>query len=136
MSVEFELHPTLARDTLPVAILSTSELRLMNDARFPWCILIPRIHGLTEWHHLPVLAQESLMVEMTSVSEVLLAESAITKLNVGALGNRVPQLHIHVLGRHPGDPAWPDPVWGFGSPQPYENGTAAALIARLRDAVQ
>ncbi len=135
MSTAFELHPVLARDTLPVAALPTAELRLMNDARFPWCILIPRIHGLTEWHHLPAEIYPPLMAEIKAVSEVLLAETGITKLNLGALGNRVPQLHIHVLGRHPDDPAWPDPVWGFGSPDPYPAGAADGLIARLRNAV-
>ncbi len=131
MSSAFELHPTLAADTLSVATLPISELRLMKDARFPWCILIPRVQGLTEWHQLPAGTHDPLMAEIKVVSEVLLAEPAITKLNVGALGNRVPQLHIHVLGRHPGDPAWPDPVWGFGTPEPYEDGSADGFIARL-----
>ena len=135
MSSSFELHPTLAVDTLPVAVLASSELRLMNDARFPWCLLIPRIAGLTEWHQLPAPMHAPLMAEITAVSEVLLAEPAITKLNLGALGNRIPQLHIHVLGRHPQDPAWPDPVWGFGTAEPYGPDSATALIQRLRTAV-
>lgn len=136
MTAVFELNPVLERDTLPIMITSTSELRLMNDARFPWCILIPRIHGLTEWHQLPPAVHGPVMAEIASVSEVLIAESLVTKLNVGALGNRVPQLHIHVVGRHPGDPAWPDPVWGYGVARPYAEGAASTLITRLRNGVQ
>ena len=136
MTAVFELNPVLERDTLPIMITSTSELRLMNDARFPWCILIPRIQGLTEWHQLPPAAHGPVMAEIASVSEVLIAEPLVTKLNVGALGNRVPQLHIHVVGRHPGDPAWPDPVWGYGVARPYAEGAAWPLITRLRNEVQ
>ncbi len=131
----FELHPRLARDTLPVASLGLSELLLMNDARFPWCILVPRRAGLREWHHLPATEQTRLMAEIEQVSEVLEALPGITKLNVGALGNLVPQLHIHVLGRHPDDAAWPGPVWGAGSPEPYAPGAAEGLMNRLRRSV-
>ena len=133
--MSFELHPILARDTLPVASLTQSELLLMNDRRFPWCILVPRIAGVAEWHHLPDAAQQMLMKEIVAVSGFLEALPEITKLNVGALGNRVPQLHIHVLGRHPEDPAWPDPVWGFGKAEPYEPGTAEELIESIRTVV-
>lgn len=132
--MSFELHPTLARDTLPVASLALSELLLMNDARYPWCILVPRVAGITEWHHLPASSQALLMTEITKVSEVLEVLPGITKLNVGALGNRVPQLHIHVLGRHPEDAAWPGPVWGAGSAEPYGPGAADSLIEQLRKA--
>ena len=107
----------------------------MNDRRFPWCILVPRIAGISEWHHLPEAAQQTVMKEITAVSRFLEALPEITKLNVGALGNRVPQLHIHVLGRHPEDAAWPDPVWGFASAEPYEAANAGALIESIRAAV-
>ena len=133
--MSFELHPVLARDTLPVAGLPESELLLMNDSRFPWCILVPRIAGTSEWHHLPEAVQQNVMKEITAVASFLEALPEITKLNVRALGNRVPQLHIHVLGRHPQDPAWPDPVWGFGTAQPYEAAAAEKLIDSIRAAV-
>lgn len=128
----FELHSTLARDTLPVASLALCELRLMNDARYPWCILVPRVPGIREWHHLSDPDQARLMAEVGQVSEVLEALPGITKLNVGALGNIVEQLHVHVLGRHPEDAAWPGPVWGQGSARPYVTGTADGLINLLR----
>ncbi len=134
--MSFELHQRLAADSLAVASLPVSDLRLMNDSRFPWCLLIPRLADLTEWHHLPAQAHPQIMAEIDLVSRVLQQEPAVTKLNVGALGNRVPQLHIHVLGRHPGDPAWPDPVWGNGSAIRYDQGQAEGLIGRLRAAVQ
>lgn len=134
--MSFSLHPVLARDSLPVAHLTTCELRLMNDCRFPWCLLIPRIADLSEWHQLPVAVHKQVMAEISLVSEVIESEPEVTKLNVGALGNRVPQLHIHVLGRHPGDRAWPDPVWGNGTPEPYREDAATDLIERLQSAVQ
>ena len=133
--MSFELHPVLARDTLPVRRLALSELLLMNDARFPWCILVPRIGGISEWHHLPASAQRTLMEEITLVSRFMEALPEVTKLNVGALGNRVPQLHIHVLGRHPQDAAWPEPVWGHGNPSPYPAAEASSLIESIRAAV-
>lgn len=134
--MNFQLHPKLAADSLAVTSLPVCDLRLMNDSRFPWCLLIPRLADLTEWHHLPAKVHSQVMAEIDLVSRVLQQELAVTKLNVGALGNRVPQLHIHVLGRHPGDPAWPDPVWGNGSAVSYDQGQAAGLIERLLTAAQ
>ena len=83
-------------------------------------------------HHLPADSQSLLMSEISRVSRTLEALPGITKINVAALGNRVPQLHVHVLGRHPEDATWPDPVWGAGSAEPYAAGAADALIERLR----
>jgi diadenosine tetraphosphate (Ap4A) HIT family hydrolase len=128
----FELHPVLAADTLPVTSLDVAELLLMNDARFPWCILVPRLVGLSEWHHLPADARLPFMQEIDVVSRALLELPGITKINVGALGNRVAQLHVHVLGRHPEDAAWPGPVWGFGTPEPYQEKAARARLSHLR----
>jgi diadenosine tetraphosphate (Ap4A) HIT family hydrolase len=133
--MSFELHPTLARDTLPVAKLGISQLLLMNDARFPWCILVPELPAISEWHHLPPAEQITVMEEITAVSNFLEHLPQVSKLNVGALGNRVPQLHIHVLGRHPEDAAWPDPVWGFGTPVAYEERAADLLVRQLRAAL-
>ena len=134
--MRFELHPQLAADTLQVASLDLSELRLMNDARFPWCILVPRVPDISEWHHLPQDQQSAVMAEISAVSDVIEALPGITKLNVGALGNRVPQLHIHVLGRHPDDAAWPDPVWGFGTPERYDTDAADDFVAQLSAALK
>jgi len=133
--MKFQLHPVLARDTLAVASLDVSELLLMNDARFPWCILVPRVPDISEWHHLPEELQGTVMSEISAVSSILETLPGITKLNVGALGNRVPQLHIHVLGRHPDDAAWPDPVWGYGTPERYATDAAEDFVARLQVAL-
>lgn len=132
MSSGFALHPVLAADTLPVASLAVSELVLMNDARFPWCILIPRYAGITEWHQLPADARLPFFEEMDRLSRCLLARPGITKINVGALGNRVAQLHVHVVGRHPADAAWPGPVWGAGAPEAYDEASARRLVDAIR----
>ncbi|HEY5644327.1 MAG TPA: HIT family protein [Pseudomonadales bacterium] len=130
MSSDFALHAVLAADTRHVATLGVSELLLMNDARFPWCILVPRFPGLTELHHLPAAARLPFMEELELVSRALLALPEVTKINVGALGNRVAQLHVHLVGRHPDDAAWPGPVWGVGRAEPYP---AEAADRRLRE---
>jgi len=135
MSNTFALHPVLATDTLPVASLDVSELLLMNDARFPWCILVPRFPELTELHQLPAAVWPTFFDELTRVSRCLLAQPGITKINVGALGNRVTQLHVHVVGRHAADAAWPGPVWGAGRAEAYDQASARALLERLRSEV-
>lgn len=128
----FTLHPQLAADCFVVGELALSRLLLMNDARFPWCILVPRRSGLRELHDLDEAEGQALWQELRALSPLLLAMDGINKLNVGALGNRVPQLHLHVVGRGPGDAAWPGPVWGAGQPQPYADGEAEARCLALR----
>jgi diadenosine tetraphosphate (Ap4A) HIT family hydrolase len=123
---EFSLHPTLAADTRRVAALPLSELLLMNDARFPWAIL-----GLTELHQLSREHRGLLMDELERTSTALLALPEVSKINVGALGNRVAQLHVHVVGRDPADPVWPDPVWGSGPAVPYGEAAAERLLRHL-----
>ena len=131
----FQLHPRLAADTLPIAKLELCEARLMNDSRFPWVILIPMRDELTELHQLSPAEQQQLMAESTAVAEALIAMDEVTKINLGALGNLVPQFHWHVVGRNPEDPCWPGPVWGCGSTIPYSAKKQAALIAELRQAI-
>ena len=133
MTAGFLLHPTLARDTLPVSTLGLCELLLMNDARYPWCILVPRIDGLKEWHEVPADRRAILAEEIEDVSRSLLNLSGVETLNVGALGNRVEQLHIHIVARHSQDDAWPDPVWGFGESVSYRPQAAQALITLLSE---
>jgi diadenosine tetraphosphate (Ap4A) HIT family hydrolase len=128
----FELHPRLAADCGVVGDLPLCRLLLMNDSRFPWCILVPRAAGLRELHDLPASARADLLDEIETVSRALLAVDEVQKINVGALGNLVPQLHVHVVGRHPGDAAWPGPVWGAGTAVPYEPVVRQELMMRLR----
>ncbi len=132
---EFELHPKLREDSLRVGELLLCDLRLVNDCRFPWCLLVPRIPDITELHHLPTAHRQSMMSELEILSKYLLEHTSATKINVAALGNMVPQLHIHVIGRHPADPAWPNSVWAAGSAENYKKADAQALIVDLRAAL-
>jgi diadenosine tetraphosphate (Ap4A) HIT family hydrolase len=133
--MSFALDPRLAADTLPVGDLELSRVLLMNDARYPWLILVPRRAGLAEIVDLDAVDRAILIEEVAAASAFVRALPHVDKLNVGALGNVVKQLHVHVLGRAVGDPAWPGPVWGAGEAWPYDSGAAEALIVRARDAL-
>ena len=127
----FELDGRLAADTIPVGDLMLSRVLLMNDSRFPWAILVPRRPDLTEIIDLPVAERTILMEEIAALSSALRDLHAPTKINVAALGNVVPQLHVHVVARYDKDPAWPGPVFGKGPAVPYESAAAAAAVAGL-----
>jgi diadenosine tetraphosphate (Ap4A) HIT family hydrolase len=135
MLATFELHPRLAADCIVLGDLPLSRLLLMNDSRFPWCILVPRQAGLRELHDLSPTDGAKLFAELDRVSRALIDCCGAYKLNVGALGNLVPQLHVHVVARQPEDAAWPGPVWGSGPAVPYAADVAFALTARLRAAL-
>lgn len=128
----FELHPRLAADCVPIDDLPVSRLLLMDDQRFPWCILVPRRPGLTELHHLSLDDRVTVLHEVEAVSLALLECFTVSKINVGTLGNLVPQLHIHVVGRSPEDAAWPGPVWGAGTARRYAADDRDAAADRLR----
>jgi diadenosine tetraphosphate (Ap4A) HIT family hydrolase len=129
-STDFSLDPRLAADTFPVGDLDLCGVLLLNDARFPWFVLVPRIPGLAELTDLSEEQSAQVMREIRIATRVMLALSKPDKVNVGALGNIVSQLHIHVIGRFRSDPAWPGPVWGHGSRTPYPAHAATALIER------
>ncbi len=128
----FELHPRLAADCVVVGDLPVSRLLLMNDRRFPWCILVPRRSDLTELHHLAAADRGAVLAEIDSVSRALLTHCGAAKINVGALGNLVAQLHIHVVGRTPDDAAWPGPVWGSGTAEHYRGEELDVAVERVR----
>lgn len=132
MAEPFILDPTLAGDTLELARFSLCDARLMNDARFPWLILVPRRGGLTEIIDLDPAERLQLIEEIALASRALQSATGCLKLNVGALGNVVRQLHVHVVARTAGDAAWPGPVWGAGQRTAYAPAAAADIIARLR----
>ncbi len=132
MTPTFSLDSRLAADTLAVADLPLSAVRLMNDATYPWLILVPRREGAVEIVDLSPADRGQLMEEIATVSGVLRAMTACDKLNVAALGNMVSQLHVHVIGRFAGDPAWPGPVWGKAPAQPYADAPREGFIAALR----
>lgn len=131
----FALHPRLAADTLPLADLGLCTVRLMNDSSYPWLILVPTRPDLTEILDLDDAARACLMEEITLSARAVREVCSPDKLNVGALGNLVPQLHIHVVGRFKSDRAWPGPLWDAGSAVPYEQAAAERLQARLRHAL-
>lgn len=112
----FVLDPRLEQDSVLIADGPLSQVRLMNDARYPWLLLIPRVADASEWIELGGGQQRLLLAEVNQVGALLRNEPGVEKLNIGALGNIVRQLHIHLVGRHDGDAAWPGPVWGNGSP--------------------
>jgi diadenosine tetraphosphate (Ap4A) HIT family hydrolase len=130
----FALHPRLAADTAPVTRLALCSVLLMNDARVPWLILVPEREGLAELHALARPERAALMEEIAAASAVLERLYRPDKLNVGALGNVVPQLHVHVVGRYRSDAAWPGPIWGSGPAIPYAAQALAAEQERLRAA--
>lgn len=129
--MSFPLHPRLAADTHFIADWPQSRLLLMNDARYFWLILVPRIPDLTEITDLSA-ADRGLLMEEAARAGAIIRRAGAAKLNIGALGNLVPQLHLHVIGRAPGDPAWPGPVWGHSAPVPYPDAVLAERIALLR----
>ncbi len=131
----FRLDPRLEADTFPVGDLALCTVRLMNDARFPWLILVPRRPDLAELIDLDGPARAQLTEEIDAASRVLKAATACEKLNVAALGNMVRQLHIHVIARTATDAAWPGPVWGAGSRRDYAAPQAMMLAGRLRQAL-
>ena len=133
--VGWHLHPQLADDTHPVAHFALCDLQLMDDANHPWLILVPRVENAVEWTDLDELQQAELTREISRACRVLQAVFQPHKLNVAALGNVVPQLHVHVIARFREDIAWPRPVWGMATAQPYSPEELVRRIERLRAAL-
>lgn len=134
----YTLDPALAAGSAALASLPLCDVRLQLDARFPWLILIPRVAGARELEDLTMADGAQLMAGIVRAGHAVRAVGKalgrpVAKLNVGALGNITPQLHIHVVGRRPDDAAWPGPVWGIGGAVDYTPGEAeAARTAALR----
>lgn len=128
-ATHWALHPQLASDSHPIAAFALCELRLMDDSNYPWLVLVPRVPDASELIDLDTPQQALLMQEIGRVSRVLQTLFRPHKLNVAALGNVVPQLHVHVIARQLDDPAWPTPVWGRVQARAYE---PEALVARVR----
>ncbi len=132
MESPWSLHPQLAADTVPVGELALARVLLANDANYPWLILVPRKHGLVELIDLEQKEQALLLAEIDVAARTLKSATNCDKLNIAALGNSVPQLHVHVIARFRSDPAWPRPVWGAIAPITYEPAKRAALIGAVR----
>ena len=131
----FELDPRLAADTRPVVRWGLSDVLLMNDARFPWVILVPRIAGVTEWFDLAEGEQATLLDETLVLGKAMQTLFNAEKINTAALGNVVSQLHVHVVARYAHDAAWPAPTWGFGKADPYESEALINTLDRLSRAL-
>jgi diadenosine tetraphosphate (Ap4A) HIT family hydrolase len=137
----FALDPRLETSSTFLADLTVCQARLQADARWPWIVLVPRREGLRELEDLGSKDLEALTRETVSAGRAVRAIGEavgrpVEKLNVGALGNVVAQLHIHIVGRRSDDPAWPGPVWGFGAPIDYGVEDAAAILALVRASLQ
>ncbi|MBY0613154.1 MAG: HIT domain-containing protein [Beijerinckiaceae bacterium] len=127
----FTLDSRLQADTLPIGELTLCRVLLMDDARFPWLILVPRKADLADLIDLDVDERRRLMDEIAMACDALKAAFGPDKLNVAALGNQVRQLHVHVIARFTSDVAWPSPVWGVGERQAYPPHASGSLVDRL-----
>ena len=129
-----ELHPQLAKDCLEIARLPLSRVLLMNDEQYPWIILVPDRDDITEIHQLSERDQQHLMRESSAISRALKEQFDADKINIGMLGNIVPQLHVHHIARFRNDAAWPGPVWGRHPAIEYSADELSALLERLESA--
>lgn len=134
----WSLDAQLDKDTAFVTDWPLCRVLLMNDANYPWLILVPRVEGLRDFHDVPAVQQPALLNEIGRASRALKKLFEAHKLNVAALGNVTPQLHIHVIARQRNDAAWPRPVWGVAPAAPYDpiqfGNTVAALQSALNAA--
>ncbi len=130
--MSFSLDARLSSDTDFVGDLPLCRLLLMNDSRWPWLVLVPRRDNLAELSDLEAVDRIRLIEEAVQIADWLKTHTRAEKINLGALGNIVRQLHVHVVARSAGDPGWPGPVWGFGAAVRYEDNEFWAMIAAAR----
>ncbi len=135
MPAAWSLHPQLIKDTIEIGDLALSRVLIIRDAHYPWLLLTPRRPGAVEIIDLDEVEQAQLMTEIARVSRALKAVTRCDKLNVAALGNAVPQLHVHVIARRTGDAAWPRPVWGVAPPLAHDPDQLRNFIAALRSKI-
>ena len=126
------MHPQLDKDTTPLGDLPLSRVLVINDANYPWLLLVPRREDTVEIIDLSEVEQAQLMTEISRVARALKEITKCDKLNIAALGNVVPQLHVHVIARRTGDAAWPRPVWGVVPPLPHDAEEVQNFISALR----
>ncbi len=132
---EFLLHARLACDTTMVGRFPLSLLLLLNDSRYPWFVLVPQRPDITEMHHLCEADALQLMRESVRLAQAMELAFSPDKLNIAALGNIVPQLHVHHIARFRNDVAWPEPVWGQLPPKPYDETRRCEVLMRIRRAL-
>ena len=131
----FELHPKLQQDCLEIGRFRLCRLLLMNESRYPWLILVPEREGMTEIYQLNEADQILLLQESSLLARSLAEAFAADKLNIAAIGNLVPQLHVHHIVRYRHDPAWPAPVWGRFPPLPYDEVKLAEVVGLIKSSL-
>mgnify|MGYP001954499102 CR=1 FL=1 len=131
LHMDFILHPQLAKDTTVIGHFPLCIALLHKDNAVPWVILVPKRNELKELHHLPMNEQQQFLVESQTINQTLEVLFTPDKINLGALGNMVPQLHIHHIVRKKSDAAWPDPVWGAVPPKAYKPNELSQRIDKL-----
>ncbi len=134
-----DIHPAILASSHALGEWPLCHVRLQDDARFPWLVLVPRWPDARELEDLPEAERARLVSEIVQAGAIVRAigvalRRPAEKLNVGALGNITPQLHVHVIGRRTDDAAWPGPVWGVGTPEPYQSGHLTTAIGAARAA--
>lgn len=128
-----QLAPRLERDTLALGKTTHCHIRLMNDSRWPWIILVPRLEIVTELHELTAESRSALIDEATLIGSFMQHELGSESINTAMLGNVVTQLHCHVISRNEGDPGWPAPVWGFGEAVPWPENTLPGFAKTITE---
>ncbi len=132
----FKLHPQLKHDTLPLVQFSLCQVRLMNDMHYPWLILVPMRMDIQELYQLNAMDQQQFLLESGVISKVLRIGMQADKVNIAALGNKVEQLHVHHIARYHNDIAWPEPVFGKFSAQPYDQDYLILMQQKLKTLIQ
>ncbi len=128
----YQLHRQLKQDTHIIGQYELCDVLLMNDARYPWVILVPRVANTRELHELSDEEQQRLMLESSFTAKAMVQLFSAYKMNVAALGNVVEQLHLHHVARFPTDATWPKPIWGVGNAEPYSEVAANVMLSQLR----
>lgn len=133
-ATSWSIHPQLARDTIEIGDLPLSRVFVVKDANYPWLLLVPRRDAI-EIIDLDEVEQAQLMTEIARVARALKTTTRCDKLNIAALGNMVPQLHVHIIARRHKDVAWPKPVWGAAEPQTHDPGELDLFISEVRERI-
>ena len=128
----FVLDSRIEADSIFICDLELCQLRIQNDQRYPWLVLVPKLPSLTEVHELTVVQQQQLLAESSLAAKALKAVTNCKKINVANLGNVVSQLHWHVVARFEHDQTWPGPIWGVGSAEPYQEQQLAELVNAIK----
>lgn len=131
-SAGWALDPALERDTIPIGDMPLCHVLLIDDSNYPWLLLVPRRRAIIEITELDYIEQAQLMSEIMQASRSLKSLTNCDKINIAALGNVVPQLHVHVIARSKTDPAWPKPVWGAVPARAYDRSGMDSLLKPLR----